>query len=105
MERLGIDEETSTDYFENLYESIKMLIQAFMTLDGYDPYSHEAIIAYAIENLDISPEEANRFNKYRKLRNDISYRGDIATKGEAEGVKELFEELLNRLEPKFNVRM
>lgn len=105
MEKLGIDEETATDYFENLYESIKMLIQAFMALDGYNPYSHKAIIAYAVENLDLSKKEANKLNKYRKLRNDISYRGDIATEKEAKAIKELFKGLLDRLEPKLKDRI
>lgn len=90
MERLGIHQGTATDYLENVYEAVKMLIQAFMALDGYSPYSHEAIIAYAIDYLDIDGATANRFDKYRKLRNDVAYRGDVATEREAEEVRELY---------------
>lgn len=90
MERLGIREGTATDYLENVYEAAKMLVQAFMALDGYSPYSHEAIVAYAIDHLAVDGATANRFDKYRKLRNDVAYRGDVATEREAEEVRELF---------------
>lgn len=93
LERLGISEGTATDYLENVYEAAKMLVQAFMALDGYSPYSHEAIIAYAIDYLDIDGATANRFDKYRKLRNDVAYRGDVATEREAEEIRELYRGL------------
>ena len=99
MERLGIREGTATDYLENVYEAVKMLVQAFMALDGYSPYSHEAIIAYAIDHLDVDGGTANRFDKYRKLRNDVAYRGDVATEHEAEAVRELFRGLREELGP------
>lgn len=97
MESLGITEGTATDYLENVYEAVKMMIQAFMSADGYHPYSHEAIIAYAIDQLDLSLEQANKFNKYRKLRNDIAYRGEIVTEHEAEDIKQLFIEVHDNL--------
>lgn len=99
MERLGLSQATATDYLENMYEAVKMLIQAFMAKDGYNPYSHEAIIAYGIDYLDLTAEEANRFNSFRKLRNDISYRGDVATPKEGREIRELFQKLSERLEP------
>lgn len=74
-----------------------MLVQASMAVDGYNPYSHEAIIAYSIDHLNISAEQANRFNNYRKLRNDIAYRGDVATKREAKEIRQLFEDLSDDL--------
>ncbi len=101
MEKLGIEESTATDYFENVYETCKMLIQAFMALEGYNPYSHEAVIAYALDRLDIDEAIANRLNKYRKLRNDISYRGEAATIEEANRIKKLYKELREELEPEF----
>lgn len=98
MEQLGISERTATDYVENVYESVKMLVQAFMALDGYNPYSHAAIVAYAIDQLDLDHESANRFNQYRKLQNDISYRGNVATHREAREIRDLYEECLDRFE-------
>ncbi|WEL19362.1 hypothetical protein [Candidatus Nanohalococcus occultus] len=100
MERLGIEDETATDYLENVYESCKMLVQSLMAAEGFKPYSHEAIIAYAIDKLEIDLVNANTLNRYRKLRNDISYRGEIATTEEAKNIRQLYQELLNQLKPR-----
>lgn len=97
METLGIGDATATDYLENVYEAGKMLVQAFMALDGYNPYSHEAILAFAIDHLNVDAKTAHRFNKFRKLRNDLAYRGDVATEREAEEMRALFEQLLDDL--------
>lgn len=105
MERLGIREETATDYLENVYETVKMLTQAFMALDGYSPYSHEAIVAYAIDYLGVDGATANRFDKYRKLRNDVAYRGDVATEREAEEIRELFRGLREEFGPNLVERL
>jgi hypothetical protein len=45
---------------------------------------------------------SNSLNRYRKLRNDISYRGEIATEEEAENIKKLYQELKTELKPKIN---
>ena len=71
MEKLEIDEDTATDYLENVYEASKMLVQSSMALDGFKPYSHEAVIAYAIDILALGMVNASTLNRYRKLRNDI----------------------------------
>ena len=105
MERLGIRGGSSTDYLENVYEAAKMLVQAFMALSGYSPYSHEAIVAYAVDHLDIDGAAANRFDKYRKLRNDVAYRGDVATEREAEEIRELYRCLLEEFGPDLEERL
>jgi len=99
MEKLGIDEDTATDYLENVYEACKMLVQSLMAAEGFKPYSHEAVIAYAIDELELGMVNANTLNRYRKLRNDISYRGEIATQKEAKNIKELHQELKSELKP------
>lgn len=105
MEKLGIEEDTSTDYVENVYESCKMMIQSHMAFKGYKPYNHESIIAYAIDRLELGMINSNTLNKYRKLRNDISYRGEIATKDEAENIKQLYEELKSNLKPRIKEKL
>lgn len=102
MEKLSIDQDTATDYLENVYESCIMLVQSMMSLEGLKPYSHEAIIAYAIDELEIGMVNSNSLNRYRKLRNDIAYRGEIATEKEASNIRELYKELREELKPKIN---
>lgn len=100
MEKLGVNEDTATDYLENVYESCKMLVQSHMATEGFKPYSHEAVIAYAIDRLELDMVNANALNRYRKLRNDICYRGEIATKEEAENINQLYQELKSVIKPK-----
>jgi len=100
MEKLGINGDTATDYLENVYEACKMLVQSLMALDGVKPYSHEAVIAYAIDELNLDMVNSNTLNRYRKLRNDISYRGEIATEDEAENIRNLYQKLDSELKPK-----
>lgn len=52
----------------------------------------------------VSWENANRFDKYRRLRNDIAYRGDVATEREADEIRTLFKVLLEDWEPTFETR-
>ncbi len=105
MEKLGVSEDTATDYLENVYEACKMLVQSLMATEGFKPYSHEAVIAYAIDELDLDMVNSNTLNRYRKLRNDISYRGEIATEKEAENIRELYQELKTELEPRIEERL
>jgi len=97
MESLGIDEDSSTDYLENVYESCKMLVLSFMAENGYKPYSHEAIIAYAADNLGLDMVDINTFNRYRKLRNDLVYRGDKTTVEEAKDMRRFYRDLQSEL--------
>lgn len=105
MEKLGVSKGTATDYLENVYESCKMLIQSYMATEGFKPYSHEAVIAYAIDEIGLDMVNINTLNRYRKLRNDISYRGEIATKDEAENIRELYQELKVELEPRIEEKL
>ncbi len=63
--------------FEDLYECIKEVIQAFMEKEGFHPYSHEAIVAFAEEYLGLSKVEIIKLDQMRRIRNDILYRGEI----------------------------
>lgn len=105
MEKLGVDEDTATDYLENVYESCKMLIQSMMSLEGLKPYSHESIIAYAIDELELDMVNSNSLNRYRKLRNDIAYRGEIATEKEASSIRSLYVELRKELKPSIEQKL
>ena len=61
--------------FEGLYEAVRECLQSFMSLEGYTPYSHEAVIVFALEKKIISESEAMKIDHMRKIRNDILYRG------------------------------
>ncbi|HLD18409.1 MAG TPA: hypothetical protein VJB90_00155 [Candidatus Nanoarchaeia archaeon] len=69
-----INEITSTFIFEDIYECLREAAQSLMSLEGYKPYSHEAVIAFLAEFYNFGEDEITAFNRYRILRNNCVYR-------------------------------
>ena len=86
--------------FKNIYDAIRSVLQAFLSKEGYTPYSHEVIISFNLEKNNITPEEANKLDKFRQLRNDISYRAAKATVKEAKELYALASSISARLKNK-----
>lgn len=95
VERNEINKENSTFIFEDAYEAIRQFLQSFMAEEGFKPYSHESVIAFALENGHISEAEASQLDQFRKIRNEIKYRGETAQKERAEHIGELAEKIIS----------
>lgn len=81
-------EATSENAFkiiEDSYDIFLSFMEALLTAKGYKSYSHEANIDFLAKFYPdkFLPAEINHLNKYRIQRNDIKYRGFLATKEEA----------------------
>lgn len=74
--------------FEDVYEAIREAGQSLMSIKGYKPLSHEAVIAFLKENYQIDLAKIAKFDRYRKLRNKTIYE---AKKISVEDVKEAIE--------------
>ena len=57
IETQEIKDGNSFIIFENLYESLREATQSLLAIEGYKPYSHEAIIAFAFEEKIISEKD------------------------------------------------
>ncbi len=56
---------------EDSYEAVREAAQSLMEIDGYKPYSHEALIAFLrSKNYDI---DLNKLDRFRILRNESVY--------------------------------
>ncbi len=71
-----INEDTSSYIFEDIYECLREASQSLMSLRGYKPYSHEAIISFLKEFYNFEEFDLNFFNQYRILRNKSIYGGE-----------------------------
>lgn len=108
MERVKeeeISEESASYVFKNAYDVIRTSITALMTLEGYNPYSHVAVIAYARDRLFLSESRVSKLNKYRRLRNNIQYRAEEAGIHEAEEIVGFMEELVPEMKENLKQRM
>lgn len=89
-----LNENTAPYIFEDVYECLREAAQSLMSLKGYKPYSHEALISFLKEFFDFSESDIASFNRYRILRNKTVYRGE---KISAEICKEALNFLLKFL--------
>lgn len=99
-----ISKESASYVFKNAYDVIRSSITALMALEGYNPYSHVAVIAYARDRLFLSDSEVSRINKFRRLRNNIQYRAEEAGVKEAEEVVGFMEKFVPEIEENFKQR-
>jgi len=72
-----INENTASYIFEDVYECLREGAQSLMTLKGYKPYSHEALVAFLKEFYNISDYVLSKFNNYRILRNKCIYDASV----------------------------
>ena len=70
-----INEQTASFIFEDIYECLREASQSLMSLKGYKPYSHEALISF-LKILNFLESDIGIFNGYRILRNKTIYGGE-----------------------------
>lgn len=75
----AINENTSPYIFEDIYECLREAAQSLMSLKGYKPYSHEALVAFLKEFFNFKESDINSINRYRILRNKTVYKGEIVS--------------------------
>lgn len=100
-----ITEEGSSYAFKNAYDVIRSAITAHMALEGYNSYSHTAVIAYARDVLSVPENEISKLNKFRKIRNNIEYRAEKVTEKETKDIVKFMESFLEKMNSKFQKRV
>jgi uncharacterized protein (UPF0332 family) len=86
-----INENTAAYIFEDIYECLREASQALMSLKGYKPYSHEALVSFLREFFSFPESDIVAFDRCRILRNKTIYRGEIVS---AESCRESLNFLL-----------
>ena len=68
-----ITEQAASFIFEDVYEAFREAAQALMSLKGFKPYSHEALISFLRKFHNFSEHDLSSFDRYRILRNKTVY--------------------------------
>lgn len=101
VERISLSDEDANYIIENIYDVIRQLIEAKLSLEGYKSYSHEATVSY-LKKLDFSDNQIRFLDELRKIRNGIKYYGNKSdkeyTKKALDFMKEVYIELKNIVE-------
>jgi len=101
LKSLPLNSENAPFRFEDAYEAVREVIRAFMFLEGYNPYSHDAIIVFGYEKGLLTEGEFRKWDRNRKIRNDIHYRSEKTTIEETKDAIERASELIGKLKKKF----
>ncbi len=85
IEKQKIDASTVKFIFENAYNAIRESAQSLMSKKGFKPYSHEATISFIKQfyPTNFDEEEINKFDHFRKMRDDLEYRAITITEADA----------------------
>lgn len=80
-----LNDETSSLFFEDVYEAARESAQALMSLKGFKPYSHEATISFLRDyyKSQFSEAEIFEFDRFRALRGNSVYRAQDVSKEDA----------------------
>lgn len=83
--------------FEQAYECVRELADAFLARDGFKTYSHEAALAYLARLKLITEAELERLDTCRKKRNDSKYYGKSSSEDIYEDLILFLRDIFERL--------
>ncbi len=78
VEKIEVNEVSASIVLAMTYESLRELLEAMCLKEGYKVYSHEAYTAYLKKINEI--EIAEKFDRFRKLRNGVNYYRETVSK-------------------------
>ncbi|MBI2668361.1 hypothetical protein HYX14_00825 [Candidatus Woesearchaeota archaeon] len=101
LHSLSLDPQNAPFRFESGYEVLREALQAFLAKEGFKPYSHEAVFCFGFERGLLSEAEYFKADRFRRIRNDINYRGKLVTVEEARELLVFIDTVVPKLEHQF----
>jgi hypothetical protein len=86
--------------FEQAYDAVRELTDAFLARDGYKTYSHEAALSYLKKLGLVNDTQLERLDTCRKKRHDSKYYGKSFEDAEYEDLTAFLRQIVNLLEKK-----
>ena len=96
-----INGNTASFIFEDIYECLREASQSLMSLKGYKPYSHEALVSF-LKSLNFLESDFEMFNRYRILRNKTVYGGERISVEKCKEVLDFLVLFFPKLKKEFN---
>lgn len=79
LHTLPLNRQNARFRFEDAYEVLREALQAFLSSEGFKPYSHEAVFSFALERGLLPEGLVRQGDRYREMRNGITYRATMVT--------------------------
>ncbi|MFH1308215.1 MAG: hypothetical protein ABIH72_05160 [archaeon] len=97
IKKQQINEESAEHITADIYDIIRELIEAKLSLSGYKSYSHEANILFLRKFKEFSEGEIIFLDNLRKIRNGIKYYGKEVSIEDAKKTLHFMVSLLPKL--------
>ena len=97
---LPLNEDTASSKVTLAYDALGEVLEALSVLKGYKIYNHECYVPFLAEIIN-EHSFADRFDKFRRVRNSINYYGKEISPGEAGEIIKGILELLDQIRKKF----
>ncbi len=96
--RQQIDEETATGVFREMYEAFRQLGDAKWWMMGYEPIDSHKVSMKILMSANISKNyKLQSIDRFRVIRNDANYRGELVKKEQALEIVSLWDEVSKEL--------
>ena len=99
LEQTKLTELSKRKLVTNYYDSLRSLLEAVSLLKGYKIYSHEAFFFLLKEKGE--NQIAQKFDRFRKIRNGLNYYGKSIQLNEAKEIIEELKRVINEIKQKF----
>ena len=93
LKTLKLDDYSARKIMTNYYDVLRSILEAITSLEGYKVYSHEAFTYFLKDKRE--DLLAEKFDRFRKIRNKINYYGKSISAGE---VKEHISQIIQLIE-------
>lgn len=100
FEKSKITKDSARKIVSNYYEILREILEAIATKDGYKLYNHEAFAAY-LKEIKNEVSIAEKFDRFRIIRNNINYYGIEISEEEAVEYKKDLLDMINLLRQKY----
>lgn len=96
---LTLNDTTASVVFVEYYEALREVVEAIASKNGFKVYSHECLTSM-LQELAKEDMIAQKFDRFRKLRNGVNYYGEPVSLEEAKKAVKEIPSLINELKEK-----
>ena len=97
-----IDDENSSIVFEDVCELLREASQSLMEINGFKPYSHEALVSFLKDYKLLPDEKIITMDNYRVLRNNSVYKAEKVSFQKCNEALEFAKKILPEIKAKFD---
>ena len=97
-----IDDENSSIVFEDVCELLREASQSLMEINGFKPYSHEALVSFLKDYKLLPDEKIITMDNYRVLRNNSVYKAEKVSSQKCREALEFAKNTLPEIKAKFD---